>query len=449
MAAWRNHQPTDDDLLRPARPAQHPAVDDVRAGEAGATQPRVVLAACRAQALRGAEAARRIRSGDRHVGVDRQATAHHVRDHAGRAAALKRWLDEAPAAPTLEFEALVKVFFADGGTWLQLRATIEHIEREATDASRCVARDDRRRAERRLDTNSAPRGRSTPLRCGSNSITTSCRSAGRNGPGADRDVALADGRCRLGLGGRARRLTVLSSPMELQETLKRRRMIRSFRPDPVDPDVLDRILATCVHAPSAGFSQGTELLVLTEPDAVGCVLGAQRASRFPDAARAHPAAAAGRGRRALESRRLHRALRGDRQDRVRARPGRQLARAVLGRRCRYGDDADAAGGRRGGTWRVLRRPGRRRAAHARPFRRAAATSGRSDSSGLGHPAEQDVASAGSSAFTRRRRPISRAGAQPTTGSRRVPAPRRLGPPRAGRSLGSTRSRENTHDTDSS
>ena len=46
--------------------------------------------------------------------------------------ALKRWLDEAPAAPSLEFEALVKVFFADGGTLAQLRTTIDHVERDAT-----------------------------------------------------------------------------------------------------------------------------------------------------------------------------------------------------------------------------------------------------------------------------------------------------------------------------
>ena len=48
----------------------------------------------------------------------------------------KRWLDEAPAAPSLEFEAMVKVFFADGGTLAQLGTTIDRVEREATDASR-------------------------------------------------------------------------------------------------------------------------------------------------------------------------------------------------------------------------------------------------------------------------------------------------------------------------
>jgi PadR family transcriptional regulator, regulatory protein AphA len=50
---------------------------------------------------------------------------------AGRQA-LKRWLDEAPAAPSLEFEALVKVFFADAGTIGQLRTTLDRIVAEST-----------------------------------------------------------------------------------------------------------------------------------------------------------------------------------------------------------------------------------------------------------------------------------------------------------------------------
>jgi PadR family transcriptional regulator AphA len=41
--------------------------------------------------------------------------------------ALRRWLGEAPAPPTLEFEGMVKVFFADGGTLGQLRATLTSI----------------------------------------------------------------------------------------------------------------------------------------------------------------------------------------------------------------------------------------------------------------------------------------------------------------------------------
>jgi PadR family transcriptional regulator AphA len=41
--------------------------------------------------------------------------------------ALQRWLDEPPTAPSLEFEGLVKVFFADSGTLDQLRSTLERI----------------------------------------------------------------------------------------------------------------------------------------------------------------------------------------------------------------------------------------------------------------------------------------------------------------------------------
>ena len=45
--------------------------------------------------------------------------------------ALRRWLDEPPAPPTLEFEGMVKVFFADGGTLEQLRTTLTSIAETA------------------------------------------------------------------------------------------------------------------------------------------------------------------------------------------------------------------------------------------------------------------------------------------------------------------------------
>ncbi|HEY3485281.1 MAG TPA: PadR family transcriptional regulator [Ilumatobacteraceae bacterium] len=41
--------------------------------------------------------------------------------------AMKRWLDEPPAPPTLEFEGMVKLFFADSGTLEQLRTNLERI----------------------------------------------------------------------------------------------------------------------------------------------------------------------------------------------------------------------------------------------------------------------------------------------------------------------------------
>jgi DNA-binding PadR family transcriptional regulator len=45
--------------------------------------------------------------------------------------ALRRWLDEPPAPPVFEFEGMVKVFFADGGTLPQLRATLRSIAETA------------------------------------------------------------------------------------------------------------------------------------------------------------------------------------------------------------------------------------------------------------------------------------------------------------------------------
>ena len=45
--------------------------------------------------------------------------------------ALRGWLGEPPAPPTLEFEGMVKVFFADSGTLEQLRGTLTSIAETA------------------------------------------------------------------------------------------------------------------------------------------------------------------------------------------------------------------------------------------------------------------------------------------------------------------------------
>jgi nitroreductase len=50
--------------------------------------------------------------------------------------------------------------------------------------------------------------------------------------------------------------------LELTEAIRRRRMVRSFQDRPLEPGVLDRILELASHAPSAGFAQGWELVVL-------------------------------------------------------------------------------------------------------------------------------------------------------------------------------------------
>jgi FMN reductase [NAD(P)H] len=55
--------------------------------------------------------------------------------------------------------------------------------------------------------------------------------------------------------------------MELSEVLRRRRMVRNYDPDkPVSREALERIAAAAQHAPSAGFSQGQRLLIVTDAD---------------------------------------------------------------------------------------------------------------------------------------------------------------------------------------
>lgn len=52
--------------------------------------------------------------------------------------------------------------------------------------------------------------------------------------------------------------------MEFREVVRRRRMVRSFDPDrPVGRAVVDRLLEHAVRAPSAGFSQGWDFVVLS------------------------------------------------------------------------------------------------------------------------------------------------------------------------------------------
>ncbi len=54
--------------------------------------------------------------------------------------------------------------------------------------------------------------------------------------------------------------------MELTEVLAQRKMTRNFTGRPVDPGMLDRLLAQALTAPSAGNTQGRELVVLEGPE---------------------------------------------------------------------------------------------------------------------------------------------------------------------------------------
>lgn len=50
--------------------------------------------------------------------------------------------------------------------------------------------------------------------------------------------------------------------MELTDVIRRRRMVRAFTGRPVEPAVLDRLLAQACRAPSAGNTGGWDLVVL-------------------------------------------------------------------------------------------------------------------------------------------------------------------------------------------
>jgi nitroreductase len=58
------------------------------------------------------------------------------------------------------------------------------------------------------------------------------------------------------------------------ELLARRRMHRDFTGEPIDPDTMRAILRAGLRAPSAGNTQGIELVALTRPDTIAAALGA-------------------------------------------------------------------------------------------------------------------------------------------------------------------------------
>ncbi len=53
--------------------------------------------------------------------------------------------------------------------------------------------------------------------------------------------------------------------MDFQRVVDRRRMVRNYSDQPVDPGVIERVLANALRAPSAGFSQGWAFLLLDQP----------------------------------------------------------------------------------------------------------------------------------------------------------------------------------------
>jgi nitroreductase len=74
--------------------------------------------------------------------------------------------------------------------------------------------------------------------------------------------------------------------MEFRDVVRHRRMVRRFAHRAVPSDVIDRIIDVGRRAPSAGFAQGLEFLVLDRPETVSAFWGTTRDPEFgwePDA----------------------------------------------------------------------------------------------------------------------------------------------------------------------
>lgn len=54
--------------------------------------------------------------------------------------------------------------------------------------------------------------------------------------------------------------------MDFQDVIRKRRMVRNYTDDPVDAATIDRLIEATRRAPSAGFSQGQYLVVVTSSE---------------------------------------------------------------------------------------------------------------------------------------------------------------------------------------
>lgn len=53
--------------------------------------------------------------------------------------------------------------------------------------------------------------------------------------------------------------------MEFADVVRKRRMVRHFRPDPIAPETIDDLMRLAQRAPSAGYTQGQSFVVVSDP----------------------------------------------------------------------------------------------------------------------------------------------------------------------------------------
>jgi nitroreductase len=53
--------------------------------------------------------------------------------------------------------------------------------------------------------------------------------------------------------------------MEFYEAVRKRRMVRNFTDQPVEPAAVERVLDAARRGPSAGFTQGQDFVAVTDP----------------------------------------------------------------------------------------------------------------------------------------------------------------------------------------
>jgi nitroreductase len=54
--------------------------------------------------------------------------------------------------------------------------------------------------------------------------------------------------------------------MEFTDVVRKRRMVRHFKPDPIDQETIDHLMRMAQRAPSAGFTQGQSFIIVTDPE---------------------------------------------------------------------------------------------------------------------------------------------------------------------------------------